>query len=479
MPKYFYTHFGRQYGPVDAEQLKQLAAQGHIVPEDYVRCEGGNRRFLARDVKGLFASPPPPPIASEGRLPAAEAIGAAPCIFCPSCHNLIVNDGSLAGRTVSCPHCSTMMQMPGRATPIVPPPITNHSSHTVSGGGPKHRIASQKPNPLVAALVPVGLIVAVVGVFCPWYSSVSSSSTIFGGSASFAASFSGWWTIPGILTGLLSLPGMAFGVAMVFSRNRALPVLASTCGLLVALLGVWGMYYAPSVTSSVDCGGYGSGQGRVGFDWGVFVTMAGGAIAAVAGIASLLFRGLSRRTNIASTTPAFAAGRQPRQDESPFSFDATMNDWRGSMSGLNSRPIRKVSSTRAVPLLINLAASVLGVVLLVVILCVAPGRPTTNASTSGSNGQVSEASIAIKTKSEFKRTFYSSIHEALPGVVSEKAVIKTYGNPVRTQTIGDDAYWYWQCTDGMIQMVIVAGNPQALAVSIGEGNILVKALNDY
>ena len=231
---------------------------------------------------------------------------------------------------VRCPHCSATIQMPGGETP--PPPVVNYPSRAPSVGERRLKAASQKPNPLVAVMVPVGLIVAVVGVFCPWYSSVSSSSTVFGGSASFAASFSGWWTIPGILTGLLSVPGMALGVAMVFSRNKALPVLATTCGLLVALLGVWGMYYAPSVTSSVDCGGYGSGQGRVGFDWGVFVTMAGGAIAAIAGVASLLFRGSSRRPNIASTTPAFAAGRQ-QQDESPFSFDEAMNDWRGSIMG--------------------------------------------------------------------------------------------------------------------------------------------------
>ena len=291
---------------IEADQLKQLAAQGQIAPDDHVWREGDTTRFLARDVKGLFAAaPPPPPIKS----PLPEAIHAAPCISCPSCHNLIADDGSLAGRMVRCPHCSTKVRMPEERH-IVPPPMVNHLAPSV--GEIRPNTTSPKPNPLVAVMVPAGLVVAVVGAFCPWYSAASSSNTAFGGGASFAASLPGWWTIPGILTGLVSVPGFALGMATVFSRSKVLPVLASICGLLVVLLGIWGMFYAPSATSSVDLGAYGSGHAHAGFEWGIFVTMTGGAIAAIAAIASLLFQGSSQRVNLKSTVSIHLRGRSAK-----------------------------------------------------------------------------------------------------------------------------------------------------------------------
>ena len=45
------------------------------------------------------------------------------------------------------------------------------------------------------------------------------------------------------------------------------------------------------------------------------------------------------------------------------------------------------------------------------------------------------------------------------------------GAPDRTQTIGDDAFWYYECSDGMIQLELYAPN---LAVGMMQGKV-----NDY
>ena len=126
MLNYFYSHAGQQYGPASGQQLKELAAQGHITPEDYVWQEGGSKRFLARDIKGLFflaIPPPPPPIACESRPPEAEVVSDAEYIPCPHCLNFVITDPSLAGQTVQCPHCSQIFQFPGSTASIIPPPI--------------------------------------------------------------------------------------------------------------------------------------------------------------------------------------------------------------------------------------------------------------------------------------------------------------------------------------------------------------------
>ena len=52
------------------------------------------------------------------------------------------------------------------------------------------------------------------------------------------------------------------------------------------------------------------------------------------------------------------------------------------------------------------------------------------------------------------------------------AQFKTFmGEPDRTETVGDQAYWYYDCSDGTIQLVMNAPN---LSVGLMEGNI-----NDY
>ena len=46
------------------------------------------------------------------------------------------------------------------------------------------------------------------------------------------------------------------------------------------------------------------------------------------------------------------------------------------------------------------------------------------------------------------------------------------GKPNRTQTVGDQAYWYYQCTDGTIQLVMNVLNLQM-------AGLIQADVNDY
>jgi hypothetical protein len=73
MPKRFhYFHDGAQQGPVDAQVLKSLAAEGNLLPTDLVWPEGAPDWVPASSVRGLFP-PAPPPDAGPPPLPPAGA----------------------------------------------------------------------------------------------------------------------------------------------------------------------------------------------------------------------------------------------------------------------------------------------------------------------------------------------------------------------------------------------------------------------
>ncbi|HWA98590.1 MAG TPA: superinfection immunity protein [Pirellulales bacterium] len=60
-------------------------------------------------------------------------------VTCPSCHQQILDDGSMAGLQVACPHCNSVMVMPwhGMATAQVqPPPVPDFSMHAPSARSP-------------------------------------------------------------------------------------------------------------------------------------------------------------------------------------------------------------------------------------------------------------------------------------------------------------------------------------------------------
>jgi hypothetical protein len=62
--KWFYSANGQQHGPVSAAQLKLLADDGQLRPDDLVRQEGSEQWVAASRLKGLFTptSPPVPPV---------------------------------------------------------------------------------------------------------------------------------------------------------------------------------------------------------------------------------------------------------------------------------------------------------------------------------------------------------------------------------------------------------------------------------
>lgn len=118
-----------------------------------------------------------------------------------------------------------------------------------------------------------GFVIALIGVCCPWYAGGSSG---YGSSSS--ASVSGWLTIPGILTVLLSVAGGVIGFLRAKWTGRA--VFGVACAIV--LMAVWGMFYAPSASARG-----GGASAEAGSSWGVWVTMVGGILAALgsAGIA--------------------------------------------------------------------------------------------------------------------------------------------------------------------------------------------------
>jgi len=52
--------------------------------------------------------------------------------------------------------------------------------------------------------------------------------------------------------------------------------------------------------------------------------------------------------------------------------------------------------------------------------------------------------------------------------IYEKDFVRSFGTPIRTQTIGNSTYWYYKCKDGTIQLVLHAGN---LAAGVMQGDV--------
>jgi len=78
------------------------------------------------------------------------------------------------------------------------------------------------------------------------------------------------------------------------------------------------------------------------------------------------------------------------------------------------------------------------------------------------------------TKDEWK----ARVQKNFPGFMRmveypDKATfISVMGKPDRTQTVGGNPYWYYQCADGMIQI-------QFCAVPGKENMLVLSAMNDY
>ena len=79
-PQWFFSNAGQQQGPVSAEQLKQLAGEGRLLPSDLVWKEGMAQWAEAKNIEGLFPPPPLPPAAIAGPPPMPAAAPAGPAV---------------------------------------------------------------------------------------------------------------------------------------------------------------------------------------------------------------------------------------------------------------------------------------------------------------------------------------------------------------------------------------------------------------
>jgi hypothetical protein len=84
------------------------------------------------------------------------------------------------------------------------------------------------------------------------------------------------------------------------------------------------------------------------------------------------------------------------------------------------------------------------------------------------------------TKDQFRGQF-ASIEGGFwtGGLVSKKEVLKRFGKPHRTSTIGIDSYWTWQCSDGRVQLRLSGYQYSYSETPKGEEAIVVVEINDY
>ena len=74
------------------------------------------------------------------------------------------------------------------------------------------------------------------------------------------------------------------------------------------------------------------------------------------------------------------------------------------------------------------------------------------------------------TKAEWKKAYYSRFPAgSIVTVVKFKAA---FGEPPRTQTVEQEAYWYFECADGTIQVVL--NDPNVFGTGA-----CVQSINDY
>jgi hypothetical protein len=83
------------------------------------------------------------------------------------------------------------------------------------------------------------------------------------------------------------------------------------------------------------------------------------------------------------------------------------------------------------------------------------------------------------TKEEFRRTlrdigWHGVNLDSGSDQLSEEKLFAAVGKPMRTQTIGDSGYWYWQCKDATVQ-VVTANIPEPYA----GGRVFIQSVNDF
>jgi DNA-directed RNA polymerase subunit RPC12/RpoP len=97
-----------------------------------------------------------------------------------------------------------------------------------------------------------------------------------------------------------------------------------------------------------------------------------------------------------------------------------------------------------------------------------PGKANPN-----QNSSVGTARAGVLSKSEWRQKCVSSFGNTL-GIVPLGQLKQLFGNPQRTQTVGDRTFLYYDCFDGMIQVVVTTATYQTLGNSAYSDEI-----NDY
>jgi hypothetical protein len=133
---WFYDHEGQVGGPVSVSELRQLASEGRLQPNDRVRKEDMERWVKARVVKGLFTPPDAPPLAEAepiGTDSMFDFFGGGPPIAAPEAanefHPAFDFFGAPAGPpavpevVAPSPPPARQSKPPRKSKPDLPPPV--------------------------------------------------------------------------------------------------------------------------------------------------------------------------------------------------------------------------------------------------------------------------------------------------------------------------------------------------------------------
>jgi hypothetical protein len=130
---------------------------------------------------------------------------------------------------------------------------------------------------------------------------------------------------------------------------------------------------------------------------------------------------------------------------------------------------RGKSGVAVLPLLITIVVMVVVAVMLL--------NQSGDDSRPAGAGSVSRAMprVGRMTKEQWRERArqYDVIHARMDLTRSE--FLRIMGKPDRTQTIGEKAYWYYKCRDGMIQVVINTG----MMNEVYGDKVIVEVVNDY
>ncbi len=129
---------------------------------------------------------------------------------------------------------------------------------------------------------------------------------------------------------------------------------------------------------------------------------------------------------------------------------------------------------RAVVVLLKLAVVGVGLFfLLLVVVVVGMKKPA--AGGTGSTTRVTATMTKQEWKAKVKTAFPEKTGMIGIGVIScdEKEFYEVMGKPAKTQAIGNDAFLYYQCSDGMLQLVCYKNNLEY------QKEIATSAINEY